>query len=194
MSYRDPRDQFPGTRAYTQANQQPGHPGQGQAQPQYAESGQWDQPDQRPRAPRVPAPTLNPLLFAGGVVMTGVVVALAVWLVAWIMRTVANRVNETQTLGVWNPLEQSELWFALVGFLCALLAAGLWYVLQVVTPAPASFFRWIVGLLVVAAVLVPILLATSDLVAGICTALVHLVIGLPILALIPMVGRQSMQR
>ncbi len=194
MTYQDPRDDSPGTRAYTQPPMYPreSYPGPSQPmEPTYTEPVAAPTP---PRAPVVSAPNLNPVMFIGGVIMTGVVVALAVWLVAWIMRTIANRVNETGTLGVWNPLEQSEVWFALVGFACALLAAALWYVLQLITPAPGSFFVWIVGLLLVAAVLIPVLLATSDLVAGICTAILHLVIGLPILALIPMVGRQSTHR
>ncbi|GAA3048322.1 hypothetical protein GCM10010528_29410 [Gordonia defluvii] len=200
MTYHDPRGNNPGTRAYTQPAQPPMYPREShEGQPHYPAPVPAPAPESAPapappRAPVVRAPNLNPVMFIGGVVMTGVVVALAVWLVAWIMRTIASRVNETGTLGVWNPLEQSEVWFALVGFLCALLAAALWYVLQLITPAPGSFFTWIVGLLLLAAVVIPVLLATGDLVAGICTSILHLVIGLPILALIPMVGRQSAHR
>ncbi len=208
MTYRDPSDQSPGTRAHTRPLGAPRpdevyRPWPAEPQPPREPAGteQWateqatpPPPPAPPRPPRIPAPSINPLLFCGGVVMTGVVSGLAAWLVAWILRTIADRVTRTGAVGEWVALVQTEIWFAVLGFVCALLAAALWYVLQLITPAPNSFFRWIVMLLLVASVLVPILVATDNVVAGICTAAVHVVIGLPILALIPMVGRQSMRR
>ena len=138
-------------------------------------------------------PEVNPVTFAGGVVMTGVVTGLAAWLVAWIISAFVEKVNESGKLGVWNPVAASEIWFGVVGFLCALAAGALWYVLQLITPAPNQFYRWIVALLLVAAVLIPILTYQQTSV-GIETAILHLVIGLPPLTIIPAMGVKSLQR
>ncbi len=147
-------------------------------------------PARRPLAPN--APRVNPALFAGGAVMTGVVTAIAAWLGAWILRTIFEKINQTGKLGVWNPLARDEYWFAVAAFVCALAAAALWYVLRVITPSPDQFYSWTVGLLVAAAVIIP-LLVTQGWAPSIATAIIHLVIGLPILTLIPTVGRKSYQ-
>ncbi|NED68836.1 hypothetical protein G3I15_48745, partial [Streptomyces sp. SID10244] len=47
---------------------------------------------------------MNPTMFVGGVVMTGVVTGLAAWLAAWVIRAIVERVNEAGKFGVWNPL------------------------------------------------------------------------------------------
>ncbi|WP_454175150.1 DUF6069 family protein [Gordonia sputi] len=216
MSYRDPRDPrdqdprdqgtaryetgySPQSRAYSQPTdryqQQYGDPqhgdpryNSGQSDPRYAAAGSYgSQPKQRQR------PNINAGLYAGGVVMTGVVTGLAAWLVAWIIRAIAQRVNEAGNLGVWNPLAQDEYWFAITGFLCALAGGALWYVLYLTTPSPNQFYRWIVGLLIAAAVIIPLVLS-AQISTGIGTAVVHLVIGLPVLSLIPAMGEKSIQR
>ncbi|MGZ8179327.1 DUF6069 family protein [Williamsia sp. SKLECPSW1] len=137
-------------------------------------------------------PQINVGLFIGGVVATAVVTALASWLVAWIIRVISERVTETGKFGVWNPVAQDEYWFAVVGGLCALLAGALWYVLQLTTPSPDQFYAWIVGLLVIAAVILPLLLS-REISTGIGTAVMHLVIGLPILFLIRAMGSRSVE-
>jgi magnesium-transporting ATPase (P-type) len=156
----------------------------------YAAPAQPATPQRRPKPAR---PQVNPSMFIGGVLATAVVTALAAWLVAWIIRLVITRVNETGALGVWNPMANDEYWFGVVAFFCAIFAGALWYVLHLATPAPNQFFRWIVGLLVVAAMLIPLLLS-YEWVTGISTAIVHAVIGLPILFLIPAMGTKSMER
>ncbi len=193
---RDPRTQRyetgydPQTRAYSQQPDPYGNPGgdpYGYGATQQHGAAQPQQPRRRI------GPDINPGLFVGGVVMSGVVTALAAWLVAWIIRAVVQRVNESGKLGVWNPVAQDEIWFALVAFLCALAAGALWYVLQLITPSPDQFFRWIVGLLIAAAVIIPLVLSQQFSV-GLGTAVMHLVIGLPILSLIPAIGAKSIRR
>jgi hypothetical protein len=132
-------------------------------------------------------------MFIGGVLATAIVTGLAAWLVAWIIRLIIERVNETGKLGVWNPMANDEYWFAIVAFLCALFAGALWYVLQLATPSPSQFFSWIVGLLIIAAILIPLLLS-RDWTTGISTAVMHAVIGIPILLLIPAMGTKSYER
>ncbi|MFT3714688.1 MAG: hypothetical protein QM774_01710 [Gordonia sp. (in: high G+C Gram-positive bacteria)] len=204
MTYPDPNRQNPATRAYSE--QYPEYP-QTQYTDQYGQTqysqAQYGQPDYPPTqygaapAPAKPSrgPDVDPVMFTGGVLMTGVVTGLAAWLVAWIIRTVAQQINDSGKLGIWNPLGESEFWYAIVGFLAALFAGALWYVLQMITPTPNSFYRWVVGLLVAAAAIIPLVASLSSEVSqGIATAIIHLTIGLPVLALIPQMGAQSSKR
>lgn len=199
---RDPRYQArknPPTQAYSQANDyEYGYTEQQYAQPAYQEHGYQQQGYQQPqaapkkRAPRR-GPDIDPVMFCGGVLMTGVVTGLAAWLVGWIIRTVTQKVNDSGKLGIWNPLAQDELWFALVGFVAALLGGALWYLLQIATPAPNQFYRWVVGLLIAASVVIPLALS-AEISTGIGTAIMHLIIGLPVLTLIPTMGNASRRK
>lgn len=184
MTYNDPRDPYNNQPPQTQAYSQPNDYAQGYDD-QYAQTPAPARPSARRRGP-----DLDPLMFCGGVLMTGVVTGLAAWLVAWVMQAIVQKINDSGQFGVWNPLAQSELWFALAGFVAALVGGAFWYLLQVGTPAPDKFYGWIVGLLIAAAVLLPLLLS-AQISSGIGTAIVHLVIGLPILTLIPTMGRSS---
>ncbi|TQF66032.1 hypothetical protein FK531_19370 [Rhodococcus spelaei] len=80
--------------------------------------------------------------------------------------------------------------FAILGFIAALVAAALLYLLLATTPGGDSFFGWIVGLLTLAAVVLPFVYdaSTGDRIA---TSLVHLSIGLPILGMLPGVGDRA---
>ncbi|MFT4201800.1 hypothetical protein [Gordonia sp. (in: high G+C Gram-positive bacteria)] len=181
MAYQDPQDQFPRTRAYDYPGQQP----PSQPQQYVGGTGQWEQ---APRTPMVSAPAVNPVLFVGGVLMTGVVVGLAVGLVAWILEKATANIDAVH-LG-----DSIVLNYVITGFVIAIFAAAFWYVLQLITPAPGSFFAWIGALLLIAAVVAPMLIDTGDLATAACRSLLHLVIGVPILGLIPMVGSQSKRR
>ena len=198
MTYSDPSDprrQSPSTRAYSaDPGGYPNYPPtqSGQTQSGYTQSGY---PQSSQPAPQRPSrrPDVDPLLFAGGVVMTGVVTGLAAWLVAWIIGLIARAVTATGQFGAWNPLEPGgEYWFALAGFITALVGGALWYLLQLVTPTPDSFYRWIVGLLIIAAFVVP-LAADGDIWRGLATGVLHVCIGLPVLSLIPTMGNRSKQ-
>lgn len=203
MTYRDPRDPrtakyepgyAPESQAYSR--QDPtyygttGNGGPGYTQsPQPAQSARpAPQPAQAPR--RRVGPQIHAGMFVGGVVMTGVVTGLAAWLVAWIIRAIVDRINQAGQFGVWNPVAQDPVWFAVVGFLTALAGGALWFVLQIITPSPDQFYRWVVGLLIAAAVIIPLVLSAQFSV-GIGTAVMHLMIGLPVLSLIPAMGHKS---
>ncbi|MFC0315700.1 DUF6069 family protein [Gordonia phosphorivorans] len=202
MTYSDPRDprrQSPPTRAYSA--DPAGYPTNPPTQSGYTQPGHT-QPGQSPAgypaapSPRGPSrrPDLDPLLFSGGVFMTGVVTGLAAWLIAWIIGLIARAVTATGQFGAWNPLDPGgEYWFALAGFLTALVGGALWYLLQLVTPTPDSFYRWIVGLLIIAAFVVP-LAADGDIWRGLATGVMHVCIGIPVLSLIPTMGNRSKQR
>ncbi|WP_067679859.1 DUF6069 family protein [Nocardia miyunensis] len=157
-------------------------------QPEYAEyPGEY--PDRRP--PQRRGPDLDPGKFIGGVLAAAVVTALAAWLCAWIIQTIATKVTQSGKFGIWNPMAEDAYWFAVVAFLCAILAGALWYLLRLGTPTPGLFFTWIVGILTAAAVIIPLVLS-SDVWIGISTAIEHLVIGLPILSMVRMVGARSL--
>ena len=205
MTNYDPRDpryqanQNPQTRAYSQANDyEYGYTEQQYAQEQYSPQPQdytrqgYAQQSPKPKTPRR-GPDIDPLMFCGGVLMTGVVTGLAAWLVGWIIRTVTQKVNDSGKLGIWNPLAQDELWFALVGFVVAILGGALWYLLQIGTPAPDQFYRWVVGLLIAASVVIPLALS-AEISTGIGTAIMHLIIGLPVFTLIPTMGTASRRK
>ncbi|MBF6166397.1 hypothetical protein IU486_16770 [Streptomyces gardneri] len=160
-----------------------GHRGHG-----YSEYQQSDLPDRQPRQQQ--GPEVNIGMFVGGVIAAAVVTALAAWLCALIIEIIATRVTESGALGVWNPMAQDAYWFAVVAFICTLLAGLLWYLLRLGTPSPELFFSWIVGILTAAAVIIPLALS-SHLWVGISTGIEHLVIGLPILSLVRMVGAKS---
>lgn len=188
--------------AYSRQNpQQPYQPADYQEPypPQYQQS-QYQQPEyQQPRPARAsrPArrsnrPMVNPGVFVGGVLASAVVTAIAAWLAAWVIRAIVDRVNEAGKFGVWNPMANDEYWFAVAGFACAIAAGALWYVLHLATPAPNEFFSWIVGLLIVASVVLPLLLS-REWEVGLTTAVMHLVIGLPILFLIRSMGARSLE-
>jgi hypothetical protein len=70
-----------------------------------------------------------------------------------------------------------------VAAIAALLATGLAHLLLVSTPSPLSYFGWIVGLLTVAAVVIPFL-GSGSLPVRLAVAIIHLIIGLAIGALV----------
>ncbi|WP_026919199.1 DUF6069 family protein [Gordonia shandongensis] len=210
MTYNDPRDPYqrreqpPQTRAYSQYDAYPEYEqnphtygDQNYRDQGYADQGYADQSygAGKPRTPRRPGPDVDPVMFCGGVLMTGVVTGLAAWLAAWVILTVAKKINTAGTFnGYFVPLSEGEWWFAITGFVVALMGGALWYILQIVTPVPNQFYSWIVGLLVAAAVLLPLLLMENQYASGIGTAIMHLLIGLPVLTLIPTMGRSSTRK
>ncbi|WP_407701194.1 DUF6069 family protein [Williamsia sterculiae] len=194
----DPRDRDPRTARYERdpyghPDDRYGYPGGGQyyQQPAYDQDPRYAPPPQQaPQKPPRRGPQINAGLYAGGVIASAIVTALAAWLVAWVIRIISERITEMGKLGVWNPMAQDEYWFAVVAVLCALAGGALWYLLQLTTPSPNQFYTWIVGLLIAAAVVVPLALS-SEIWVGISTAVEHVVIGVPILVLIRAVGAKS---
>jgi Family of unknown function (DUF6069) len=69
--------------------------------------------------------------------------------------------------------------YAVTAFLLALAATGLAHLLSLAAPRPQVFFAWIVGLVTLAAVVLPFALDASF-AAQLGTAIINLVIGLAI--------------
>lgn len=157
--------QQPDSRAYSQMGGDPG----------YDDMYAGDAGYQQPRAPR--GPGIDVGKFAGSVLATALVAGIAGWLGAWIVDAVFSRFGHQ-----WANGGNTPTMYAVYGAVAAILAGVLWYLLLVGTANPQQFFSWVVGLLIVAAVALP-LLVTVPFLDGLAAAIVHLVIGLPILAL-----------
>ncbi|MGB3697331.1 MAG: DUF6069 family protein [Gordonia sp. (in: high G+C Gram-positive bacteria)] len=188
-----PQSKYPQA-PYPQSQYPESHGSESPYDPRYGGDGGYQQaPAAAPRKAPRRGPDVDPLMFCGGVLMTGVVTGLAAWLAAWIIRAITEKVNASGQLGVWNPLAQDEVWFALTGFVVAIVGGALWYLLQVATPTPDQFYSWVVGLLVAAAVILPLFLS-QEISSGIGTAVMHFIIGMPVLTLIPTMGRASRRK
>jgi Family of unknown function (DUF6069) len=120
-------------------------------------------------------------LWAGGAA-TALVAALIALVGVLIVRALFDvelyAPSEAGALG-----DNSTLLLCLIAAVCALAATGLAHLLLMAAPRPLSYFRWIVGLVTVAAAVVPFI---SDGFTGVAVAksLIYLVIGLAIAGLV----------
>ncbi|MFC7447586.1 DUF6069 family protein [Rhodococcus daqingensis] len=129
--------------------------------------------------------------IAGGKYWAGAAAASLVTALSALVATVILRVFGLMPLSPnWLPEATVAIRFALLGFIGALIAAGLLYLLLLTTPGGDSFFGWIVGLITLAMAVLPFAYdaTTGDRIA---TSLIHLAIGLPILGLLPGVADRA---
>jgi hypothetical protein len=126
------------------------------------------QPQDRPDAGR---------LWAGGGA-TAVVAALAALVGILIARGLAHvAILAPKGAGTWGSA--STTLYVVLSAVVALLATGLLHFLLVTTPRGTKFFQWIMGLLIVVAMVIPLsLVVNTD--SKIATALLNLLIGLAI--------------
>lgn len=136
--------------------------------------------------PRAPERSLSAAKFWSGAVAAALVTALSALVVALLLRAF----DIYPLSPPWLPDVSVPVRFAILGFVLALLAAVLLYLLVMSTPGGTSFFGWIVGLLLIASVILPFVY-DATLADRIATALVHLAIGLPILGLLPGVAARA---
>lgn len=116
-------------------------------------------------------------LWAGGGA-TAVVAALAALVGILIARGIAKvAILAPQGAGTWGAASTTA--YVILSAVAALVATGLLHFLMVTTPRATVFFGWIMGLLVVIAMVLPLSLVvnTDDKIA---TALLNLLIGLAI--------------
>ncbi|MFF0816561.1 DUF6069 family protein [Rhodococcus sp. NPDC003318] len=136
--------------------------------------------------PRAPERGISAAKFWPGAAAAALVTALSALVVALLLRAFAIDPLPPP----WLPDVSVPVRFAVLGFVLALLASALLYLLVVSTPGGVTFFGWIVGLLLLASVILPFVY-DATLADRIATALVHLAIGLPILGLLPGVARRA---
>jgi hypothetical protein len=114
-------------------------------------------------------------LWTGGLA-TALVAALTAWVGVLLALGVLD-VNLATTAVVLHVSDSLGLNYAVTAFLAAVAATGLAHLLSVTTPRPRSFFSWIVGLVTVAAMILPFTRdgATASRVA---VSIINLVVGL----------------
>ncbi|MEO7754096.1 MAG: DUF6069 family protein [Terracoccus sp.] len=120
-------------------------------------------------------------LWAGGLA-TAFVAGLAAAVGVLIVRDIAGvKLQEPSTLlGLTDSLAFN---YAFTAFLLALAACGIGHLLSLTTPRPRVFFTWIVGLVTVAAMVVPFA-GDASLGSQLSTAVINLVVGLAVASLL----------
>jgi hypothetical protein len=93
--------------------------------------------------------------------------------------------------GAWGDAHTGE--YVLVAALIALAAAGLLYLLVLSTPNPGLFFRWIIGLVTLIAVVYPFS-SGAPLEQKFATAIVNLVVGVAIGSLLLATAGRAIRR
>ena len=130
---------------------------------------------------------------AGRLWASGVVTAAVAALVAVLGLLVARGLFKVPVLapkhgGVWGDARTAT--YALGSALAALVATGLLHLLCVTVAAPRTFFRWIMALVTLIAVVLPLTL-TDSWAPKVATALINLAIGLVITVVLDTVAAAS---
>jgi hypothetical protein len=148
--------------------------------------------------PASPAGTGNPRVrpdagqFWAGAVATAIVAALIALVGILICRWTLNiPILAPAGDGAWGDAHTGE--YVLVAALVALVAAGLLYLLVLSTPNPGLFFRWIIGLVTLIAVVYPFS-SGAPLDQKVATAAVNLVLGLAIGSLLTATAARAIRR
>lgn len=130
-------------------------------------------------------------LWSGGMA-TGLVAALVALVGVLILRGVLDiHVLAPEGEGIWGDASTAQL--MLVAAVAALAATALAHILLVTTPSAMTFFRWIVGLVTVAAAVAPFTTDASS-TTQVATAVIYLAIGIAIGSMISGVARVAVAR
>ena len=130
--------------------------------------------------------------FWAGAVATAIVAALIALVGILICRWTLNiPILAPAGDGAWGDAHTGE--YVLVAALVALVAAGLLYLLVLSTPQPTVFFRWIIGLVTLIAVVYPFS-SGAPLEQKAATAIVDLVLGIAITSLLTAVAARAIRR
>jgi Family of unknown function (DUF6069) len=116
-------------------------------------------------------------LWAGGLA-TAVVAALA----AAVGVLIATGLFDVEVLTPPGFTGSDVANYAIAAGIAALLATALIHLLIVAAPRPFAYFRWIIGLLIVAATLVPFA-SSATLATKVASATINLVVGIAIASL-----------
>ena len=134
----------------------------------------------------------DPGRFWAGAVATAIVAALIALVGILICRwTLKIPILAPAGDGAWGDAHTGE--YVLVAALVALVAAGLLYLLVLSTPQPTVFFRWIIGLVTLIAVVYPFS-SSAPLDQKVATAAVNLVLGIAIASLLTATSARAIKR
>jgi Family of unknown function (DUF6069) len=130
--------------------------------------------------------------FWAGAVATAVIAALIALVGILISRwTLGIPILAPAGDGAWGNAHTGE--YVLLAACVALVAAGLLYLLMLSTPQPDVFFRWIIGLVTLIAVVYPFT-SSAPLGQRVATAVVNLVLGLAIASLLTATAARAIRR
>jgi hypothetical protein len=130
-------------------------------------------------------------VWAGGVA-TAIVAALIALVGVLICRwTLGIPILAPSSDGAWGSVHTGE--FMLAAALIAIVATAIMHLLMLGTPQPGLFFRWIMGLVTVAAVVYPFSTG-APLDQKVATAVVDLVLGIAITSLLTAVAARAVRR
>jgi hypothetical protein len=130
--------------------------------------------------------------FWAGAVATAIVAALIALVGILVCRWTLNiPILAPAGDGAWGDAHTGE--YVLVVALVALVAAGLLYLLVLSTPNPGLFFRWIIGLVTLIAVVYPFS-SGAPLEQKAATAIVNLVVGVAIGSLLLATAGRAIRR
>jgi hypothetical protein len=134
----------------------------------------------------------DPGQFWAGGVATAVVAALIALVGILVCRwTLGIPILAPASDGAWGDAHTGE--YVLVAACVALVAAGLLYLLVLYAPEPGTFFRWIMALATVVAVVYPFS-TDAPLEQKAATAVVDLVLGIAIISLLTGVASRAIRR
>lgn len=91
---------------------------------------------------------------------------------------------------MWTGGEQSPWMAALIGGVGAIVAGLLLWFFLALVPSPMVFFQWVVGLIIVAAVVLP-LVNSAHWQSGLITAIINALMGVLVLSLLSTVGHRT---
>ena len=130
--------------------------------------------------------------FWAGAVATAVIAALIALVGILISRwTLGIPILAPAGDGAWGNAHTGE--YVLLAACVALVAAGLLYLLMLSTPQPDVFFRWIIGLVTLIAVVYPFS-SSAPLDQKAATAIVNLVLGVAIGSLLTATAARAIRR
>jgi len=130
-------------------------------------------------------------LWAGGVAAAAVSAGVA--LVGFLLVRGILDIRVLTPKGQDRIFDSSLVWYMVAAAAAALIATAIAHLLLLAVPEPMRFFSWIIGLVTVAAALIPFMTG-ADLDEKVATGLINLVIGLSILSIVGRVGRSSIAR
>jgi hypothetical protein len=128
--------------------------------------------------------------FWAGVVATAVVSGLIGLLGVLVAKNLLDLNVLTPT---WVPGDSDKTRFAVLGAGAAIVAGALLELLFIATPTPVQFFLWIVGLLTAAAAVWPFS-GKGTTGAQVATAVIMILIGVSLMALLPGVATRTSVR
>ena len=130
--------------------------------------------------------------FWAGAVATAVIAALIALVGILISRwTLGIPILAPAGDGAWGNAHTGE--YVLLAACVALVTAGLLYLLMLSTPQPDVFFRWIIGLVTLIAVVYPFS-SSAPLDQKVATAIVNLVLGVAIASLLTATAARAIRR